>query len=385
MRLVAYLIVITWAIYCYSNSYFFMPNYLDLHKYPKELTGILVGAFYAATTLIRPFGAFITERAGIKNILIISSVLCVFAATLKFFTLSFTPLLLIRILMGFSFGTFVVALTTYQSLVIPEESRGVAFAYISIGSLVCLMTVVPLADMLLSYSYENLYLCLPVIAALLCIILSFKLPPLPENIKKKAENQEWGTWGELYKETPFWRIVISNALFNLCDAANIYLPVFAVALGLLPSSFSIAIGIGAFTVRTLGKKIFTVFPRYALAGPSLFIMALSLIFSSYATNNVMFFICGLFFGVGMGYGYPSQLSLIGDLGPAKLRAKLSSLVHFCIDISWFIIPLYMGFAIPHIGEVGAIKALSLICIIAGILVTIMWYRYDKSKHIVSKC
>jgi MFS family permease len=211
-----------------------------------------------------------------------------------------------------------------------------------------------------------------------------KLPPLPENIKKTAENQEWGTWRELYEDTPFWRIVISNALFNLCDAANIYLPAFAIAMGLIPSSFSIAVGIGAFTVRTLGKKVFTVFPRYALAGPSLIIMALSLILSSFASSNELFFMCGLLFGVGMGYGYPSQLSLIGDLAPAKLRAKLSSLVHFCIDISWFIIPLYMGFAIPQIGEVGAIKALSIVCMISGILVTVMWRRYEKSSQAVKK-
>jgi MFS family permease len=223
---------------------------------------------------------------------------------------------------------------------------------------------------------------LPVIAAFLCIVLSVKLPPLPENIKKTTESKNWGTWNELYKDTPFWRIVTSNALFNLCDAANIYLPVFAIALGLRPSAFAIATGIGALTVRTLGKKMFTIFPRYALAGPSLFTMALSLVLSSYATSNMLFFICGLLFGAGMGYGYPAHLSLIGDLAPARLRAKLSSLVHFCIDISWFIIPLYMGFSIPHIGEVGAIKTLSIICMITGVLVTVMWRQYEKTKTIV---
>jgi MFS family permease len=377
MRLVAYLIAITWAIYCYSNTYFFLPNYLNIHEFPKELTGILVGAFYVATTIVRPFGGLITERAGIKVTLITTTIICTLAAALKFFTLSFVPLLLIRILMGFSFGIFVVALTTYQSLVIPEESRGVAFAYISIGSLGCLVTVVPLADLLLSNSYEKLFLSLPIIAAFFCIILSIKLPPMPETVKKTTENQEWGTWKELYQNTPFWRIVTSNALFNLCDAANIYLPAFAVAMGLVPTSFAISTGIGAFTARTLGGKIFAVFPRYALIGPSLFTMALSLILSTYATNNTTFFICGLLFGVGMGYGYPSQLSLIGDLAPAKLRAKLSSLVHFCIDTGWFIIPLYMGFVTPRIGEVGAFKVLSVICMISGVIVTLIWSRYKK--------
>jgi MFS family permease len=379
MRLVVYLIAITWAIYCYSNTYFFLPIYLDIHAFPKELTGMLVGAFYAATTLVRPFGGLITERVGIKKTLIVSTIICIIAATFKYFTLSFMPLLFIRILMGCSFGIFIVALTTYQSLIIPEERRGVVFAYISIGSLGCLVTVVPLSDFLLSHSYENLFLSLPIIAAVSCMILAIKLPQLPENVKKTAENQEWGTWKELYQNTPFWRIVTSNALFNLCDAANIYLPALAVAMGLLPTSFAISTGIGAFTARTLGSRIFAIFPRYSLAGPSLFTMALSLILSTYATNNALFFLCGLLFGVGMGYGYPAQLSLIGDLAPAKLRAKLSSLVHFCIDTGWFIIPLYMGFITPHIGEVGAFKVLSIICMISGIFVTAMWRQYEKSK------
>jgi len=357
-----------------------MPVYLDLNGFPKELTGILVGAFYVATTLVRPIGGFITERAGIKITLITSASICIFAAALKFFTLSFTPLLLIRILMGCSFGTFIVALTTYQSLTVPEESRGVTFAYISIGSLACLVTVVPLADLFLSLSFEKLFLSLSMMTAVLCLILSIKLPPLPDKVKSATENKKWGTWRELYENTPFWRIVASNALFNICDAANIYLPAFAIALGLVPSSFAVSIAIAAFTARTLGKNVFTIFPRYALAGPSLFIMALSLFLSTYATSNALFSICGMIFGVGMGYGYPAHLSLIGDLAPEKLRAKLSSLVHFCIDTGWFIIPLYMGFAIPRIGEVGAFKALSIVCMISGVLVTVMWTRYGKVKQ-----
>ena len=236
MGLVVYLIAITWAIYCYSNTYFFLPIYLNLHEFPKELTGILVGAFYVATTLIRPLGGLVTERVGIKKTLIISTAFCISTAALKYFTLSFMPLLLIRILMGCSFGIFIVALTTYQSLIIPEERRGVVFAYISIGSLGCLVTVVPLADLLLSHSFENLYLSLPIIAASICLILLIRLPQLPENVKKTAENQEWGTWKELYQNTPFWRIVTSNALFN-CSGSSLSRAAFTIS-GVNPESLN---------------------------------------------------------------------------------------------------------------------------------------------------
>jgi hypothetical protein len=79
----------------------------------------------------------------------------------------------------------------------------------------------------------------------------------------------------------------------------------------------------------------------------------------------------------MGYGFPAHLALIGDLAPARLRAKMSALVYFCYDISWFVLPVYVGFATPRIGETGALGVLSVICAISGIGVTVMWKAWSK--------
>ncbi|MDR3229941.1 MAG: MFS transporter [Synergistaceae bacterium] len=377
MRLpVVYLIGITWAIYSYSNVFFMFSSYLALKGFSPDRAGLLVGAFYAATTLIRPAGSWVVERAGIRRTLIVAACVCLVAATLNFVTVSFWPLLAIRIAMGCAFGVFLVALTTYQSLIIPEEIRGTAFALITLGALSCLFTVVPLSDWLLSLGKTTPFLAIPVVMAALCIVLSCRLPPLSGALNV-TENLEWGTWGELYRDTPFWRTLTSCALFGLCDASIVYLPALILAMGLVPTFFVVGNGLGALAMRTLGYAFFNRHPRYVFAGPSLFVMAVFLFFTTRATSNVWLFAYGFLYGTGMGYGFPAHLALIGDLAPARLRAGMSALVYFCYDISWFVLPVYVGFATPRIGERGAFSILSVICVISGVGVTMMWRAWSK--------
>ena len=206
--LVFYLIAITWAIFSYSNVFFLLPPYLALKGFPPETAGILVGTFYGATTLVRPLGGWIVERIGVRRTLTASAALCLAAAAFNFVGSSFWPIMGIRFLMGCGFGIFVVALTAYQALVIPEEVRGLAFALITLGALSCLFTVVPLADWLLAHSYLNLFLTVPLVMSVLCIVLAWRLPPLSKRLQDMGV-RHWGTWGDLYRETPFWRIVAS--------------------------------------------------------------------------------------------------------------------------------------------------------------------------------
>ena len=183
--LVSYLIWTTWAIYSYSNVFFMLAPYLTLKGFSPEFAGILVGGFYAATTLARPLGGWIAERAGIRATLIVSAFLCLGVALFMFAASSFWSLLSTRLVMGCAYGVFVVVLTTYQSLAIPEEIRWRSFALITLGSLGCLFTVVPFADWLLARGRAALFLTVPVLAAGLCVILSFRLPSLSKNLPSK--------------------------------------------------------------------------------------------------------------------------------------------------------------------------------------------------------
>jgi hypothetical protein len=250
--------------------------------------------------------------------------------------------------------------------------------YITLGALACLFTVVPLADWCLAQDHIAVFLTIPLFMASLCVILSFRLPSFSSSsLPQTAIN--WGTWGDLYRDTPFWRTAASCALFGLCDASIVYLPSLALSMKLVPSSFVVANGLGALTIRILGRGFFNRYPRYVFAGPSLLVMAIFLYLTTAATSNLWLFGCGFCYGVGMGYGFPAHLALAGDLAAAPLRAKSSSLVHFCYDASWLLLPVLVGFGTPHMGEMGVFRLLGLFGIASGVGVTIMWTLYARSS------
>jgi hypothetical protein len=99
--------------------------------------------------------------------------------------------------------------------------------------------------------------------------------------------------------------------------------------------------------------------------------------ATHADSNTMLFVTGYIFGLGMGFGFPAHLAMAGDLAPMALRAKSTSLVLSFLDLSWFLLPLYSGAAIPILGERGAFQSLALFGLLAGTLITWMWIAYNR--------
>ena len=91
-RLILSLLIINFAIYSYSNAFFFLAPYLAGRGYSAASAGILVGVFYAATTAVRPVGSWITERIGVRKSIKVDPVVktknhCIFNSSEKEFRL----------------------------------------------------------------------------------------------------------------------------------------------------------------------------------------------------------------------------------------------------------------------------------------------------------
>ncbi len=114
------------AIMSFSYVYFLLPLYLDHAGLKSQATiGWILGAYYAAATLPRPIMALVVERFPFRVSLSGAAVCCVLGSTgLALSGVSLPLLILSRVLMGFGFGLFIVSLTTYQTMVIPQEVRG---------------------------------------------------------------------------------------------------------------------------------------------------------------------------------------------------------------------------------------------------------------------
>lgn len=373
-RLILSLTITSFAIYSYSNAFFFLAPYLSLKGFTVASAGMMVGAFYAAGTAIRPVGGWLTERAGMRKSMIGSSAVCFFCAlALQFYQGSFAWFIGVRVVMGVAYSIFLVALTTYQALVLEESRRGLGFVLISLGCLVPMFTIVPLTDYFIRNGLERFYMLFPIASAALSFFLALRLKPAGRRYSAGTEEiAEWGTYRDLFRETPAGKIIFSCFFFSLCDASIVFIGIVIMEKDLIPSWFIFSLSGGALMIRTLGRNLFNRYRRTVFAGPSFLLMALCLMGLSFATTAGELVLWGIFYGMGMGFGYPAHLALTGDLAPPRLRAKASALVHFSLDLSWFILPVYMGFGCTLLGTVTAFRLFAAICIITAVMTILMW-------------
>ncbi len=378
-RLIVSLIIINIAIYSYSNAFFFLAPYLAVRGYSAASAGILVGAFYAATTAVRPLGGWITEHAGVRRSMIFSALLClVCALALQLYEGPFLWFVGVRVVMGVGYSIFMVALTTYQALSVAESKRGLAFVLVSVGSLVPMFTVVPLTDYLVRNDLGQFYYLLPIAAAAVSLFLALRLRPA-KNPHPSADGSpmKWGSYGDLFRDTPAGKIIFSCFFFGLCDSSIVFVGNVFLERNLVPSWFIFSLGGGALIIRIAGRNFFNRYSRTAFAGPSFLLMALCLLGVSAAESPASLVAWGFFYGLGMGFAYPAHLAFTADLAAPPLRAKASALVHFSMDLSWFLLPLYMGFGSSLFGTQTAFRLFALLCIAAAGMVTWMWLPEGK--------
>ncbi len=352
------LALLTFCIFGFANAYFLLASFLESQGFSPAVTGLLVSVFYGTTLLARPLAGSCIERRGVRHTLLLSGGGAFLGgAGLLFFT-SAPAIFCCRVVagLGFSFGT--VALAAYQGLAIPPELRGKSFALTAIGSIATMLFVVPLGEGLMSAGYPMGYLAIPPLLALATLALGSSLPPLSAAQIPPA----WGTWRELLAHRPYRWILGSSFCFSLADASVLFLSTLVHEAGLSASPFMAATAGGAVVARTLGLRAMTPRRRPALAIAAAALMGLAVGLLPLAHSSTLLGLFGALFGVGVGFAYPVNLALVGDLLPSALGPKGTAGVLLAMDLCWMVVPLALGAAAPLVGLPRAYAAFSLVIV-----------------------
>lgn len=324
-----------------SNTYYLLAAYLTcLGLDDPKAAGLVLGSYYAASTFSRPVVGWLVERLPFRSSFLLgAAVLLAGSLGVAFCGLALPWLLFWRSLMGVGASLFVVALTTYQTLCVPESHRGSSFALTSAGSIAPLVTFVPLAELLLTKNFPFAYALLPVAISLLCLLLAlpFRGDEMPVEIGERP-----GSYGELFRQGPVVTLFLSVTLFSLSDAAMLSVTGLAHSKGLLASGFISANAAVSVLIRLTAFRLMDRLSRMDLVAPSLALTSAGLVLASFAPSNGLFTACGALFGLGMGFGFPMHLALIGDVAPRHLRSKTSSMVWFFMACCFSLSPLVIG-------------------------------------------
>lgn len=343
-----------YSISCLSNAYFlFGPFYEKLGATPREV-GLFFSVFYLVMLLCRPLGSAVMERLDIRRTMIASAVMSAAATAGVALSLgNATLLIFFRALTGVGVSVMIVANIAAQSILLDDEkTRGVGIALFTTGSMFPIATAVPLCEWFLSRGWDGAFIWTPVVFSLLCAGASFFV----EDLKYSAKSgKEWGGYSELFKSRGVMLLLATAAVMSLADAMTLSLASLADELGVAASCFMVAEAISAVFIRTAGFRFVSRVPRTKLAAPAAALMGFILVAVSFSGSPITFAICGLLFGFGIGVGFPTALSLVGDMLPMRYYPKATGLVLLVIDIGWMATPMIFGFASPLFGTVGAFR------------------------------
>ena len=367
----------TYFIFCYCDVFFLFAAYLEKIGIASGQTGFLVSVFFVATTAMRPAGGWLAERWGARKTVLASGVLTfVGSLILVGAGTSFPLILLSRIITGMGYGSYMVALTTLQCLVFPDEIRGSAFAWTAVGSIASIFTIMPLCEYLVRAGHYGLYLWTAPALILLAIATARALPRATGHCDEDADTPP-ASWNGLFSAPSLKVLLICALFFAVPDASLTYMANLAASLGLLGSFFIIPVSITALIIHTWGRHLPDILTRRWIAAPSFALMAATLLGASISGSNLTLAFWGALFGVGVGLGYPVLFSLVGDLLPPRLRGRGTAAVYLAQDICWIGIPLLIGICQPHLGLPVTFRGLAILSILSAIMIQWMWMRCSR--------
>ncbi len=369
----------TYFIFCYCDVFFLFAAYLEKIGISSGQAGCLVSVFFVATTIIRPTGGWLSEKIGARKTVLLSALLTLAGSlVLVVSDSSFTLILLSRVITGIGYGSYMVALTTLQCLVFPDEIRGSAFAWTAVGSIASIFTVMPLCEYLVRAGHYGAYLWTAPALILLAIATARALPRATGNCDED-DDEHPASWNALFRAPSIKVLLVCALFFAVPDASLTYMANLAASLGLLGSFFMIPVSITALIVRTWGRKLSDILPRRWIAAPSFGLMAATLLGASTSGTNLVLAFWGALFGIGVGLGYPVLFSLVGDLLPPRLRSRGTAAVYLAQDICWMGIPLLIGICQPHLGLPITFRGLAVLSILSAILIQWIWVRRSQES------
>lgn len=333
-----------------------------------------MSVFNLCSTLGRPLGARATERIGIrKTVLWTSGFVAVFTLPLAF---TEQPLLLLALrgAAGAFWGVSMVAISLYQSLSIPAEKRGSAYAWVAIAYVFPQVTVFPLADWFASLESLLGYFILGTAVETVVVFTAVPLPPV-RRAEGRSGFRPWGKWSELSSVPGFWAVLTAMFLFAFVNASTLqYFPTFLVMKGYSASIFIVPNALTAMGLRLLAYRIMDRIDRKTLIGPVVAAMGLVLTFLPFAPSGEWFVAGGIAYGVAMGMAFPIILALMPDIFPDHLRPKGISICFFAIDIGYILSPFFLGYGGEIFGLGTILSAAGVIGLIGGMALYCSWRK-----------
>lgn len=373
---------------CFTGAYliqamlavgFLFPVVLSAQGYSIGAIGWSMSALNLAAILSRPAGGWVTEKWGFSGALLLAGVLSIAATGLMWLVPGLSGMISFRLGLGMAGGIAMVAISTFQGLVIPESQRGPLFAILGIAYVLPQITVIPVGEWLLNRHLDAQYLIIPALLTIVAALAGRGLPS-PESLREDEKKEDWGSWTDCLNTSGVWAMVLTLASFSVLNSTTLqYLSLPVREKGLSASLFYTVNASTCIALRIFGGSLIKDVPRYLLGCVSIMIMSIALICALQADTSLTLVLSAVGYACGMGFGFPVMLALIPDVFPPRLMPKGSSIGMLSMDLGFALSPLMIGALSTYFDTSGAMRTIALSQLVIAPSALILWRKSRRSR------
>ena len=333
-----------------------LPIYLKKLGSTEIEIGILIGAFGAASVLLRPPVGKALVRLREKTLMMGGAVIYAVCSMAYVVVPPFWPLVSVRILQGAGFGLFATAATTYVVRMSEAGNRARILAHFSVAMNLA-SAIGPPIGMVIADRFGFIPLFLVCTAVSLCTL--FVLAALGNN-PKPAPQASIPHDSFLLSKTALPPSIIGFIAIFIWGSLNTFYPLYARSLGVAnPGLFFSVMATMLILTRTFGSRILDIPNRKIVIGSCIIITIAALLILWLSRTQLMFLVAALLWGTGHGFLFPSLLTLALERSGSSAALVVATVYAFS-DGGLFLGPLAMGVVAQFVSYSAVFLSLSIL-------------------------
>ncbi len=310
------------AQFTLSSSFFILlttlPIYLSKLKTKESEIGILMGILALSSILLRPVIGKALLKSPETRFMMIGSLIFTLTSLAYLFFKPFWPFLIVRILQGIGWAIFATSVFTLITRISPEAHRGQSLGYFYLAINIAFALAPSFGIFLILQTNFTILILSSAGLSFFALVFSMKL----DKTQKSSLPDPF-----THPSSFFYRKAIPIGLMAfmgsfIWGAVTTFFPLYALSQGISnPGLFFGAVAITLIVSRSLGGRIFDLYPRDRVIFPCIIAHVLAMVILSFSTTLPLFILVAIIWGLGIAFFYPTLVAYTIDLsgesrGPA---------------------------------------------------------------------